>query len=297
MKLTRRHFLLGSSALALSTSLPRLAQAQTSTLSWSAVRGDDKDFFRAPVLLSGEKEAILIDGSFNLPAGEQMAALIKDSGKQLTTIYISCPDPDYYFSLKPIKAAFPEARVIAASETIAAIDASVQGKLDTWGPQLGEFGPQTQEDIVFAEPFDEKRLMLEDQPIDIVTSERMHNRRYLWVPSLNAVVGGVYAFDGLHVWTADSPTKQDRQHWIAELDELIARDPAVVVAGHAASGTNNGVASLQFTREYLLAFEQAFDRTGNSEELIAAMQARYPDLGLMPALEIGAKVSKGEMDW
>ena len=71
-------------------------------------------FFRAPVLISGANEAMLIDGGFTLPDGKALAEAIKASGKKLTTIYISQSDPDYYFSLAPIKAAFPEAKVIAA---------------------------------------------------------------------------------------------------------------------------------------------------------------------------------------
>ena len=36
---------------------------------------------------------------------------------------------------------------------------------------------------------------------------------------------------------------------------------------------------------------------GNAAELIAAMQKAYPKAGLGVALDIGAKVNKGEMKW
>lgn len=48
----------------------------------------------------------------------------------LTTIFVSCNDPDYYFSLAPIVDAFPDARVIAASKTVELIKEKAQGKLD-----------------------------------------------------------------------------------------------------------------------------------------------------------------------
>jgi glyoxylase-like metal-dependent hydrolase (beta-lactamase superfamily II) len=73
-----------------------------------------------PVLITGASEALLIDGGFTLADGRAVVEAIKASGKRLTTIYVSQSDPDYYFSLGPIKAAFPEARVIAASATVAA---------------------------------------------------------------------------------------------------------------------------------------------------------------------------------
>jgi glyoxylase-like metal-dependent hydrolase (beta-lactamase superfamily II) len=101
-------------------------------LEWRAFPAGETGFFRAPVLVWGPKEAVLIDGGFTLPDGQALADAIKATGRDLTTIYVSQSDPDYYFSLGPIKAAFPRAKVLAASDTIAAIQASVEKKLATW---------------------------------------------------------------------------------------------------------------------------------------------------------------------
>ena len=166
------------------------------------------------------------------PTARPLAEAIKATGKKLTTIYISQSDPDYYFSLKPIKDAFPDARVIAASETVAAIKGSVEKKLAVWGPQLKENGPQTLADVVIPEAFDGKTLTVDGETIEIVDAEGLANRRYLFVPSLNAVFGGVMIFSGVHVWTADTPTKEQRAAWIANLEKIAARKPAIVVAGH-----------------------------------------------------------------
>lgn len=109
-----------------------LARA-ASKLEWRYFQADDAGFNRTPVLLTGKSEAILIDGGFTLSDGRAVAEAIKATGKRLTTIYVSCNDPDFYFSLKPIVEAFPDAKVIAASATVEAIKANVQGKLETWG--------------------------------------------------------------------------------------------------------------------------------------------------------------------
>jgi glyoxylase-like metal-dependent hydrolase (beta-lactamase superfamily II) len=170
--------------------------AATTQLTWKHFPAGENGFFRAPVLISGASEAVLIDGGFTLPDGRALAEAIKASGKKLTTIYISQSDPDYYFSLAPIKAAFPEAKVIAASATIAAIKGNVEKKLATWGPQLKENGPQTLADIVMPEAFDGRSLTLEGQTIEMVDADGLANRRYLWVPSLNAIFGGVLVFSG-----------------------------------------------------------------------------------------------------
>ncbi|MCA0176462.1 MAG: MBL fold metallo-hydrolase [Proteobacteria bacterium] len=301
--LTRRNLLQTAVAAGAATALAGHASAQTLTaptstpLQWTHFPAGERGFFRAPVLLSGAKEAILIDGGFSLPDGRAVAEAIKASGKTLTTIYVSQSDPDYYFSLGPIKAAFPAAKVLAASATIAAIRGNVQKKLETWGPQLKENGPQTLADVVLPEAFDGPSLSLEGRAIEIVTVADMDNRRYLWVPSLNAVFGGVLAFSGLHVWTADTPTPAARAAWVQALDAMAARQPAVVVPGHMAVGGALDASALAYTRSYLLAFDEEAAKAADSAALIAAMTRRYPDAGLAPALQIGAKVAKGEMKW
>ena len=295
--MNRRNFFQTAAAAGITTALAGCASAVTSAsrLQWQHFPADDKGFFRAPVLLSGDKEAILIDGGFSLPDGLDVAQAIKASGKQLSTIYISQSDPDYYFSLGPIKAAFPAARVLAASDIIAAIRANVQKKIDTWAPQLKDNGPQTLADIVFPEAYDGPALSLEGNAIEIVQAQGMENRRHLWVPSLNAVFGGVLIFSGLHVWTADTPMPASRAAWVKNLEAIAARRPAVVVPGHLGPHGALDVSALNYTRDYLLAFEQELARAANGDALIAAMNKRYPEAGLAAALQIGAKVAKAEM--
>lgn len=296
--MTRRDFVQTTVAAGAATILAGCAAVPgASTLQWKHFPAGDKGFFRAPVLLSGAKESILIDGGFSLPDGRAVADAINASGKTLTTIYVSQSDPDYYFSLGPIKTAFPQAKVLAASDTIAAIRANVQKKIDTWAPQLKDNGPQKLDNIVFPEAFDGPSLTLEGNVIEIVKAQGLDNRRYLWVPSLNAVFGGVLIFSGLHVWTADTPTPASRAAWVKNLEAIAARKPAVVVPGHLAAHGALDVSAVAYTREYLLAFEEELAKAANSDALIAAMTRRYPDAGLAPALQIGAKVATGEMKW
>ncbi|WP_133122931.1 hypothetical protein [Zhengella mangrovi] len=69
-----------------------------------------------------------------------MADANRATGLTLITTYLSVNDPDYYLSLGPIKAAFPEASVIAAPETVELLTKKLPGKIEAWGPQLGENG-------------------------------------------------------------------------------------------------------------------------------------------------------------
>jgi glyoxylase-like metal-dependent hydrolase (beta-lactamase superfamily II) len=267
------------------------------TITWTHFPAGEHGFFRSPVLLTGATEAILIDGGFTLADGRELARAIEATGKRLTTVYVSQGDPDYYFSLRPIRDAFPDARVLAAPSTIAAIRASVQKKIETWGPTLKDNGPQSVADVVMPEPFEGRMLTLEGEAIEIVDTGGGAGGRYLWVPSLSAVFGGVLVFAGVHVWTADTKTAAQRTAWIQALDAITARQPAVVVAGHAADAAATDASALAYTRDYLAAFETELSRAPDSAALIAAMQQRYPTAGMGIALELGAKVAKGEMKW
>jgi len=296
---TRRAVLKTVAAASVATAIlgVKNAMAANTDLTWKHFPAGEGGFFRAPVLISGARDAVLIDGGFTLPDGKAVAEAIKASGKKLTTIYISQSDPDYYFSLAPIIAAFPEAKVIAASATIAAIKGNVEKKLATWGPQLKENGPQALADIVMPAAFDGRTLTLEDQTIDIADADVPANRRYVWVPSLNAIFGGVLVFSGVHVWTADTQNAGARTAWVKTLDAMAARKPAVVVPGHMALNASTDESAIRYTHDYLVAFEEELAKAADSAALIAAMTKRYPSAGMGVALQIGAKVAKGEMKW
>ena len=266
-------------------------------LTWKHFPAGERGFFRAPVLVTGPSEALLIDGGFSYPDGQAVAREIKASGKTLTAIYISQSDPDYYFSLKAIRESFPAVRVLAASDTVTAILGNVEKKLAVWGPQLKENGPQTMQDIIIPEVFDGPELTVDGEVVEILSAKGLANRRYLWTPSLQAVFGGVLVFAGVHVWTADTPTKEARKAWITNLDDIASRHPSVVVPGHMTPDAPTDISAIEHTKAYLLAFDEELARAKDSDSLKAAMEARFPNLGMGVALDIGAKVATGEMKW
>jgi glyoxylase-like metal-dependent hydrolase (beta-lactamase superfamily II) len=140
-------------------------------------------------------------------------------------------------------------------------------------------------------------LTVDGEAIEIVEAEGLANRRYLFVPSLNAVFGGVMIFNGVHVWTADTNSAELRAAWIATLEKLAARKPAIVVAGHMTPEAPTDLSGVEHTIAYLKAFEEELAKTKDSAVLKAAMEARFPGLGMGVALDIGSKVATGEMKW
>lgn len=85
--------------------------------------------------------------------------------------------------------------------------------------------------------------------------------------------------------------------WVKVLDSIAARNPAVVVAGHAGIDLASDLSGIAHTAAYLRAFDEELPKAADGAALEAAMMARFPGLGMEVAIQIGAKVAKGEMDW
>jgi len=247
------------------------------------------------VLVSGKKEAILVDAQFGKSQAEQLVEKIRASGKQLTTIYISHGDPDYYFGLETITAAFPKAKVVASQPTVEHIKATVDGKLAFWGPKMGADVPGK---TIVPGVLKGHSLTLEGQKLEIIGLDgKQPDRSFVWIPSIKAVVGGVVVAENIHVWMADTQSAQSHQDWLSTLQTIQGLQPKTVIAGHFLGDSARSLAPVQFTADYIKAFDEESAKAKNSAELIAAMKKRYPNLGEESSLELSAKVAKGEMKW
>ena len=254
--------------------------------------GDKAIFPVSSELVSGEKEAILIDAQFGVNDGQALVELIKQSGKKLTTVYISGGDPDFYFGLEPIKAAFPDVKVLASQHVVDHIKQTKDAKLAYWGPILGKQAPKT---LIVPQVMTASHLTLEGERIEI--KEMNTPNAYLWAPSIKTAFGGVPVYSGVHVWMADSQSKAARTEWVNALDRMLALKPERVIPGHFLGEAPKGTQAVTFTRVYVLRFEQALASTKGSGPLIDALKQAYPSLPVDDGLDIGAKVNTGEMKW
>ena len=267
----------------------------SSTLQLTTYHGEIGPFPVSSVIVAGETDAVLIDAQFTLADAHRVVSLVLATGKRLTSVYVSHGDPDYYFGLGVIRDAFPDARIVASGPTVDHIAHSAAPKLATWGPQLGANGPTN---VLLPNVLDGDHLDLEGHRLEIVGLDTATpDRSFVWIPDLEAAVGGVVVYGGLHLFTADTATPEARAAWGRTLEVLEALHPSIVVPGHAAPDFPHDLSGVTGSREYLEVFEQAVTDTGNSAELIETMSARFPDFGLPIALQLGAKVAKGEMTW
>ena len=65
-------------------------------------------------LITGEKDAVLVDVPFARSDAMRVAADILDSGKTLKAIIITHDHPDHFFGLDVLQDAFPDAKILAA---------------------------------------------------------------------------------------------------------------------------------------------------------------------------------------
>lgn len=194
-----------------------------------------------------------------------------------------------------LKQSFPDAKVVATEPTLKKIEATLPTKLQVWGPRLGANAPKN---VPLPEKLAGNTLTLEGQTLEVRgLDDALAHRSYVWIPSIRAIVGGVNVFAGLHLWTADTQSAQERANWSKKLGAMAALNPAVVVPGHSLPGQKQDASQIAYSQAYLTRFEAELPKAANGAVLIDAMKKAYPDAGLGIALDIGAKVNKGEMKW
>jgi len=264
-------------------------------LSLSVYNASEKSFGVASVIVYGEKDAILIDAQFTLADAEIVAQEIKNTGKNLTTIYVSHGDPDFYFGLQVFKKYFPDVTAYATSSTIEHIKATAQKKLDVWGKNLGK---AITSNVILPQLLQGNTLDLEGQKLEVIGLEEFPYTTFVWIPAIKAVVGGINIFGNtFHLWMADAQTPEVRNKWVSVLDKIISLQPEIVVPAHANADAAFDITSVKHTKDYILFYGEALKQHTTSESLVKALKEKYPTAHFETALQLGAKVNTGEMKW
>lgn len=268
---------------------------ETSNLNIEVYNASENSFGVASVIVSGKTDAVLIDAQFTLADAEKVAQEIKNSGKKLTTIYVSHTDPDFYFGLEVFKKYFPEVTAYASPATVESIKATAQKKLDIWGGRLGK---AITSNVVLPQVLKGNSIELEGQQLEIVGLEEFPSKTFVWIPSIKAVIGGINVFGTtFNLWMADAQTTETRKNWISVLDKIETLHPTIVIPAHANSNSPFDISAVKHTKSYIQFYEEVLKTNKTSEDLIKAIKAKYPTLTFETALQIGAKVNTGEMKW
>ena len=276
-------------ALAALTLLGGRPAAAPAKLELKVITASPEGFLVNATLITGARDAVLIDAAFTRADARRIVEAVRASGKHLTTVYVTHDHPDHYFGLEVIKQAFPTARFVALPGAVAGIERTWQSKVAQWKPLYGDSITSTP---VIPTALAGNSISLEGEKLEIVGPVQGDDavNSFVWIPSLKAVVTGDIVYSGVYVWTAETDTAA-RRRWAATLDRVAALHPAVVVPGHQQSALGTTPASVAFTKEYLAAFDQALASASTPEDLQARVKARYPSLALDIILKIGAEAA------
>lgn len=277
----------------LASSVMLSASAFAAELSYKVYNPQAQGIFPVTsTLISGEKDAVLVDAQFSVNDAKNLVKIIQDSGKNLKYIVITAGDPDFYFGLEPLVQAFPDAKVIATPEVVKHIEATKEGKFAYWGPILKNGAPSQ---VIVPSAIEDKTIVLEGEKIEIKSPGKYAS--YLWVPSNRTILGGVGLSSGIHLWTADAQTEKERNEWRKTVKQMNRLNPRAVIPGHYIGDIPTGTQAIDFTYQYLVDVDQVLKDHKDSASVIAALKEKYPNLAEESSLELSSKVLTGEMEW
>jgi glyoxylase-like metal-dependent hydrolase (beta-lactamase superfamily II) len=237
-------------------------------------------------LVSGDKEAVLIDGQLTLSDAHRLVGMILDSKKTLTTVYVTHWHPDHYFGLVVVKQAFPKVKIVAQPATVAEIKKTWAAKVKQWSPM---FGANLTTKPLIPSPLAGNAIKLEGETLEIhgpVQGDASTNS-YVWIPSTKTLVTGDIVYQGIFPWTAET-NATSRAAWSKTLDELAALGATTVVAGHKEPSLKDDASGIAATKTYLADFDAAAATSKSAAELQAKMKAKYPKLAMDIVLQIAS---------
>jgi glyoxylase-like metal-dependent hydrolase (beta-lactamase superfamily II) len=243
-------------------------------------------------LIYGEREVVLVDAQYLKRDVDDLGNAIEELDRTLTTIFVTHGHPDHYFGIDVLTQRFPGARVVATPKVVA--DIATRGDQET-----ATFSAWFGDDLVIPtslpEPLEDGGLVIEGHHINVIDVEQadISPSAAVHVPQLDAIIAGDLAYNGIHQMLAlTGPAEWDR--WVASVDAIAALHPRTVVAGHRKpeASDHDGQAILANTRGYIRDFTRIAAEVASADELVKAMQERYPDHGNLTTLIVSAQVAK-----
>jgi len=244
-------------------------------------------------LISGERDAVLVDTPITVEQARALADWVVASGKNLTTIYATHGHGDHFFGTSTVLDRFPGARFVARPEVIKVMrqQASPESLATFWNPR---FPGQISSHLAIAEELAGSAISLEGHDLVSVPlgSTDTASTTCLHVPSIRLIVAGDAAYNGVHLHLSESPDQQKRQEWIAALDKMESLKPRAVIAGHKRVGNDDSPGIIGETRKYIRDFERLAMQTTTARELYDQMLKLYPEWGNRGALWTSVRVVK-----
>lgn len=218
-------------------------------------------------LICGEHEAILVDTQYVRSDARDVIEMIRRSGKQLRSIFITHSHPDHHLGLQVITDEYPEAEVLATGPVVESIKREGPENIARWKPVLGA---NLADGYVVPVPV-EGSLKLDDQIIQVIDvgPGEAEVSSALYIPSLKALISADAIYNGVHVWLVEGrPREQlDTIRHLRSIGEIER-----VYPGHGPVGGPELFAS---NERYITDFLEATASPAAKDQALAEMQGRY----------------------
>jgi glyoxylase-like metal-dependent hydrolase (beta-lactamase superfamily II) len=228
-------------------------------------------------LISGERDAILVDTLVTFDQVDSLADWVKSFQKRVTTILITHGHSDHWIGLGRLHEHFPGVRTMArpAVRDRAHFEATDPTLSKYW---QGTFPGEIPDNPTLPDATTETFVELEGhriELIDIGQGDTEHST-IMHVPSIAAIVAGDVVYNQVHMMTGETD-EQSRQTWMGNLDRIAAMNPHIIVAGHKRIGTSDGPENIAESKRYLADFSRVVKEQETVEAIVQAMLTLHPN--------------------
>jgi glyoxylase-like metal-dependent hydrolase (beta-lactamase superfamily II) len=289
---SRRYFAAcaATASLLLLISRPTAFAAGWQAFSIKVVTSLDDRFWVNSVIIEGADEVMLVDAQLTRTNAERVLEEIRKTKKPLSIIYITHEHADHFLGLEVFREAYPRVRIIANSAVVDRINKVYQEKIDKWKKILGSGATSH---VVTIEEFDGKFIEFEGSEIEVLKNIQgdTDENTMLWIPGQRILIAGDVLFNNMRAYTAETDSKA-RGDWLNSLHKIRELKPSVVIPGHSKVGAPlDASTAVDFTENYLLAFDEELKKAKDLESFINTMKERFPSADLLLAIERGAKAN------
>ncbi len=234
----------------------------------------DATFAVNSYLISGETDAILVDGQFTRGDAEKVVTLVKNSGKTLRSIFLTHAHPDHYLGLDVIATAFPEVPIVATPEVVAEFKAKGPDALASAKTNFG--AANIADKLATVTALGDNKLVLEGEELQVVklSDGESPSAAALYGSRQKLLISGDLLYHRAYLWLAECRTDA----WVSNLRSLSSLgDIEQVYPGHGAAPATASV--IDENIQYLATVVPILQGASSVSDAITKVKQRYSYTG------------------
>jgi glyoxylase-like metal-dependent hydrolase (beta-lactamase superfamily II) len=239
-------------------------------------------------IIHNASHAVVVDSLRNREEASELADVLHRSGRSLQAILVTHGHPDHYIGSRTLKEAFPDARLIVASQAIKSDIVAFSQWMDGIGwldkqPQMrprSERAPDGFDYGAEIEVLNGDSLAVRGGGelqirSDYPATESGHMST-VYVPDARALLTSDLVYHGVHAWAGQGVMREHIANWVRVLGELHARHPGRDVQVYPGHGAPSDPSLFEQMRTYLEEFVNAVDSEPSNAAADARMRRLYP---------------------